>query len=426
MAGRRRGLLIILDGLGDRPNPALDGETPLEAARTPNLDWLAAGGRCALVDPGMADRPVSTHSGAGVLLGVEPDDIRRLARGPVEAAGIGLDMADGDVAMRCNFATLERRDGALWVTDRRAGRIASETHDLASVLQNIALGDDISTSLYPATQHRAVLRLSGPGLSGAISDTDPGERTPLPAPVCASQPLNPDDPSALRTADALNRFSALAYERLRGHPLNDARRASGKAPATGIICRQAGTAATVPSLIGRIGLNTALVAGECTMLGLARLLGHTAITDVRFSSLPDTDLGAKVEAVRAALLNHDLVVLHIKGTDVCAHDRDSDGKRRFLERIDAALAPLLAEDLAKDLAGNLVIAVTGDHCTDSNSGVHINDPVPSLLFAGGEEVDTCETFGESQCAHGGLGVISGTTFLVSMLEAMGYLPHASA
>jgi len=415
MPGSRRGLLVILDGLGDRPIPALGDRTPLEAASTPNLDRLVAQGRCGLVDPGMADMPVSTHSGAGMLLGIDPDDIRRLARGPVEAAGIGLAMADGDVVMRCNFATLERRDGALWVLDRRAGRVSSETHALASALQDLDLGDGIRGTVYPATQHRAVLCLSGSELSSAISNTDPGERAALPAPVQSSRPMHGEDAAARRTAEALNRFSARAYERLEEHPLNAARRAHGKPPASGIICREAGTAMAIPSLIGRIGLSAALVAGECTMLGMARLLGHEVITDPRFSSLPDTDLVAKVDAVRNALASHDLVVLHIKGTDTCAHDQNPEGKRRFLEKIDGAIAPLLAKDLAKDL----IIAVTGDHCTDSNSGVHIDDPVPSLLYVGDGEADACEAFGESQCAHGGLGQISGSTFLMSLLDAMG-------
>ena len=92
----------------------------------------------------------------------------------LEAAGIGLDLADGDVAVRCNFATLERRAGGLWVLDRRAGRVAEETVELASTLRDVELGDDIRASLHPATQHRAVLCMRGPRLSGAISDTDPG------------------------------------------------------------------------------------------------------------------------------------------------------------------------------------------------------------------------------------------------------------
>jgi 2,3-bisphosphoglycerate-independent phosphoglycerate mutase len=412
MPSQRRGVLIILDGLGDRAISALGGLTPLEAARTPNLDRLVARGLCGLVDPGIPDLPVSTHSGIGMLLGVDHDTIRCLARGPVEAAGIGLALQDSDVAMRCNFATLEPHGGALRVLDRRAGRIAAGTDALSSVLQNIDLGEDVSASLYPATQHRAVLCLSGPGLSGSVSDTDPGERARLPAYVLTSGPLRRDDDAALRTASALNRFVAQAFERLESHPVNNARRARNEAVANGVISRQAGMPKKIPSMLDGIGVRTALVAGECTLLGMARLLGHTLITDPRFTSLPDTDLAAKVSAACAALAGHDLVVLHIKGTDICAHDCDPQGKRRFLERVDEAIAPLLAEDLT--------IAVTGDHSTDSNTGVHISDPVPSLLFAGDNESDACESFGESQSAQGGLGRISGSAFLAHLLNAMGY------
>lgn len=414
MPSRRRGLLIILDGLGDRPVAAFGGRTPLEAASTPNLDQLVARGQCGLVDPGIPGVRASTHSGVGTLLGVDPTHLRHLARGPIEAAGIGLILGDGDIAARCNFATLEQRDGALQVLDRRAGRIDAGTEALASVLQNIDLGDGISASLHPATQHRAVLCLSGSGLSGAIGDTDPGERAKLPAPVIASQPLQANDAAALRTAEALNRFVAQAFERLDVHPVNKTRRASNKPPANGIISRQAGIATTMPSMLERLGVSTAMVAGECTLLGMAKLLNHTVFTDPRFTSHADTDLGAKVEAVRAALAKHDLVVLHIKGTDICSHDRDPEGKQRFLERIDGAIAPLLEEDI--------VIAVTGDHGTDSNTGVHIEDPVPSLLSVDGGERDACASFGESQSRAGGLGRILGTAFLSKLLQAMGCVP----
>lgn len=412
MPSRRRGVLIILDGLGDRPVATLGGRTPLEAASTPNLDRWAARGRCGLVDPGIAGLPASTHSGVGTLLGIDPDDVRGLARGPVEAAGIGLALNDGDVAMRCNFATLERRDGVLHVMDRRAGRIDSDTDELASQLQDVDLGDGISACLYPATQHRAVLRLSGPHLSGAIGDTDPGERTPLPAPVRVSQALQHDDEAAARTAEALNRFVEAAFERLDPHRVNQARRAADKVPANGVISRQAGRTMNVSSLLQRSSVRTAMVAGECTLIGMAKLLGHTIFTDARFTSHIDTDLDAKVAAVRSALVNHDLAVLHVKATDICAHDRDAEAKRRLLERIDAALAPLIDEDL--------VIAVTGDHGTDSNTGVHIVDPVPTLLFTGDNEADACQTFGETQSTQGGLGRISGAAFLALLLTAMGY------
>ena len=94
-----------------------------------------------------------------------------LSRGPVEAAGIGLSMAPGDIAIRCNFATLEHKNNQLTVVNRRADRISEGTEQLAQILQNISVGDGITATLKPATQHRAVLKLSGEGLSENITDT---------------------------------------------------------------------------------------------------------------------------------------------------------------------------------------------------------------------------------------------------------------
>ena len=119
-----KGLLIILDGLGDRPQPQLEGRTPLEAARTPHLDALVSAGLCGLVDPLQPGLPVDTHTGSGILMGLAPESARRLARGPVEAAGVGFSVRPGEVALRCNFASVESTGERWHVLDRRAGRIA--------------------------------------------------------------------------------------------------------------------------------------------------------------------------------------------------------------------------------------------------------------------------------------------------------------
>ena len=113
---KRNGLIIILDGLGDRPIPDLDGATPLEAAHTPNMDQLVTRGRCGLVDPLYPGVPVSTHTGAGVLFGINTRDAFLLPRGPVEAAGTGLPIMPGDIALRCNFATLRADTAGLELT----------------------------------------------------------------------------------------------------------------------------------------------------------------------------------------------------------------------------------------------------------------------------------------------------------------------
>jgi 2,3-bisphosphoglycerate-independent phosphoglycerate mutase len=177
-----------------------------------------------------------------------------------------------------------------------------------------------------------------------------------------------------------------------------------------VICRSPGRLPHLQTLIQRYHLKAAVVAGEKTVLGLAAMLGYTQITDPSFSSLPDTALETKVIRSKLALQEHDLVFLHVKGPDICSHDLDPVGKRDLLERIDDALAPLVDEEL--------VIGITGDHSTDSNSGRHTGDPVPALLYAPQGRIDSCSVFSEQEAARGGLGRLNSLGFLTSLLDMM--------
>jgi 2,3-bisphosphoglycerate-independent phosphoglycerate mutase len=402
-------LMIILDGLGDCKSPALGGRTPLEAARTPNLDRLVELGRCGLVDPIGPGVRVGTHVGAGVLMGLAPDDALQLGRGPVEAAGIDLPLGEGDVALRCNLATLVEHDGVLYVHDRRAGRVSDESAGLLADLEDLDLGDGIRATVRPATQHRAVLRLSGEGLSAAVTNTDPGDAAKLPARVQPCRPASPQDPSAQRTAAAVSRLVHMVFDRLKEHPLNRLRLARSEPPATGLITRSAGSVRSLSNNLRERGLRVAVVSAESTVIGLGRLFGFTLLNDARFTAMTDTDLHAKLRVAKGALAEHDLVFLHVKGTDVCAHDREPRAKRDFIERIDAALAGLVEE--------GIVVAVTADHSTDSNTGSHTGDPVPSVLYAPGGACDDRDTFGEADCRGGGLGRLSAEQFLEEFLAA---------
>jgi len=401
MAVKHRGLVFILDGLGDRPSAALGGRTPLQAADTPRLDRLARLG-CGLMDPLMPGKTVDTHTGVGMLFGLTAADGARLRRGPVEAAGVGMDAQPGDIFLRANFAHVEEVAGAgggaaagrLRIIDRRAGRIREGVDELCAALQALEVGDRgdaITAALHPATQHRAVARLRGRGceLSAQVTDTDPGGDA-IARGVLASAPRDSSDggaaqrdssdaaaPAAQRTADAINRLTARAFEILRAHPLNAARAARGLPVANGLILRSAGAHRQLRSRLTARGLKVAVVAGETTVLGLGKLLGFHARSDPRFTSLPDTDLAAKLRAATDALASHDLVFVHIKGTDTAAHDRNPRLKSAFIARFDRALAAL---DLRRT-----VIGVCADHATDSNTGEHNPDPVPVLLAVPGDD-----------------------------------------
>lgn len=404
------GVLLIIDGLGDLPVPELGNKTPLEAAHTPVLDQLAVNGRYGIVDPIAPGIIPNTHSGTGMLIGMLPAQAEHLHRGPVEASGAGHVLASGEIALRANFATLEQSNNGLRVLDRRAGRIESGTSELATVLREIDLGDGVSASIFPTDQHRAVLVLSGPGLQADISKTDPGD-SDLPALVANCWGLSVE---AEFTAGKINRFTQIAFQRLKAHPLNTAREKAGKLSANGIVVRGAGAHYALGNVLHQYGVRAAVVSGCNTVLGLARIFGFEAISDPCFTATINTDLEAKINAVKKALSNYDMVFLHIKAPDICSHDLQPLLKRDFIQRIDAAIKSLLGT--------GAIIAVSADHSTDSNSGLHTADPVPSLIcHAGSADTDIENfSFGESACHQGNMQRQTSHSFLLRVLDQMGY------
>ncbi|RLC42982.1 MAG: phosphoglycerate mutase, partial [Candidatus Coatesbacteria bacterium] len=158
------------DGVGDRPIYKLGRRTPLEAANTPNMDNLARNAVNGLMDPLAPGIRVGTDVGHLALFGYNP--LRTYwGRGPIEAAGINIKLEPQDIALRCNFATVDEQ---MRVKDRRAGRIREGTRRLARELNGLRIADDIEVIFKEATEHRAVLVLRGEKLSPEITDTDPG------------------------------------------------------------------------------------------------------------------------------------------------------------------------------------------------------------------------------------------------------------
>ncbi len=402
------GLVVILDGLGDRPIDAFGGKTPLEAAATPNMDALAMRGINGLVRPLQSWVPVGTQIGSALLMGLAPADLPRLTRGPVEAAGVGMPLTAGDVALRCNFATLESNGVGFLVVDRRAGRIDRGTVQLAEALDGMELFGGVKVRFRASTQHRAVLKLEGEELSADITDTDPGSGNGAALRACRA--LREGDKDAQRTAGLINEFVSRSSEILGDHAVNMERIGKGLKPANGILTRGAGSVVDLRNYVRYLGLKTTVVAGEGTVRGLANLFGFSLTYKPEFTASTNTDLEEKVAAALVALERSDLVFLHIKGPDVAAHDRDPQRKRDFLEAVDQALAPLMSREI--------VFAITGDHSTNSNSGKHTGDGVPAVIAAQGSRMDAVQSFGETTCAAGGLGHLSSTAFLTAVMDHM--------
>ncbi|MEM1178986.1 MAG: 2,3-bisphosphoglycerate-independent phosphoglycerate mutase [Acidobacteriota bacterium] len=387
-------LLLALDGMPDGPARALGGRTPLAAADTPTLDRLAQEGLCGLADPVAPGTVPDTAAGTLALLGQSPKSVQR---GPVEAVGAGLKLRDGDIALRANFALVHEGQ----ILDRRAGRIREGAPELAAALDRMELkanGRRAVVRVAPGTEHRLAVVLRGHGLSSAIRGSDPGEGA-VPGPPLAPEASDPTDAEAAATAELLAEFEAEAHRILSDHPVNRMRLEKGLPPANAVVSRGAGRHHRLPPLAaGGEALSLACIAGDRTVRGIAASLDATEIHEPVMTANLDTDLDRKFELAAEALREFDLVILHVKGADIAAHDRKPGAKAAFVERFDAALGRFL-----ECRSEPLRILVGSDHATSSESGHHTADPVPVLMWGPGIEADDVDGFDESRAATGDLG-----------------------
>jgi 2,3-bisphosphoglycerate-independent phosphoglycerate mutase len=393
-----RTLFLILDGLGDEPNPALQGQTPLQAAATPTLDLLAGlGGLGQIMTTHNPEKAASTNEGLLALLG-QPEMGKTIGRGLLEALGGGIPLAPGAVCFRGNMATIQA-DGIL--ADRRAGRIRAGVEDLLIDLQDIKLPGGIRGRIFAGHEHRVIVVLQGAGLSSKVSDTDPGGEAMVQR-MLVPEPLD-QTPEAARTTDALQAMLQHARVVLGAHPLNQRRRVQGEFPANCIITRGAARIGDLPD--PRHSPNTAaLVSGCPTALGVARVVGMDGAIPPGVTGNLDTDVDAKFSAAAQLLEQREFVAIHIKGTDIAAHDRRPLEKRDFISRIDAALGRFLRDNPA--VTEGLRVVVSADHGTSCLSGNHIPDPVPLLVATWSEEGEgEAAAFDEEHAAMGALGLL---------------------
>ncbi len=406
----RKAIMLIIDGLGDRPIRELGNLTPLEAANTPCFDRLAREGITGLMDPLSPGVRVGTDVGHLALFGYNPLKVY-WGRGPIEASGVGIALKPGDVAFRCNFATV---DDNFIVIDRRAGRIR-HTEALAAALDNMRVGNGVSVIFRPATEHRAVLVLSGERLSAEITDSDPGTANEG-EPVHEVRPKRPGHPLAEKTARLVNEFIRKSHETLQNHDVNRERVRRGLLPANIVITRGAGMAVKMRSIAERFDIKGCCVTAESTVVGIAQMAGFKVLTNDKLTANIDTDLDEKARLTLAGLREADLVVVHVKAADLMAHDDRPKEKARFIERADQMVQKILN---GLQFPDRTYVAITADHSTPCSIREHSADPVPVLIHGDGVLVDSVTSYGERACAHGGLLRIRANDFLLSLLDLMG-------
>ncbi|WP_457619938.1 2,3-bisphosphoglycerate-independent phosphoglycerate mutase [Methanopyrus sp.] len=400
----RKILVIVGDGMADRPVPELDGKTPLQVADTPNMDRLAKEGSVGLLDPIRPGVRPGSDTAHLALLGYDPFEVYP-GRGPLEALGAGVEVRQGDVAFRCNFATAEERDGELVVVDRRAGRINEDegTPDLAEAI-NEEVDLPVEFEFREAVGHRAVLVLRGGELSAEVTDADPKQ---VGKPVKDVRPTS-DDPAAARTAEIVNEFVRKAYEVLKDHPVNREREREGKPPANVVLPRGAGRLEEVEPFPDRYGMSGAVVAGASLVKGIGRMLRMDVPEDEAITGRKDTDLERKAELALEALNDHDFVLVNFNAVDEAGHDGDARGKVEMIERMDRELVGTLLEGVDPE---ETVVCLTADHSTPVTVGDHTADPVPVAIWTVDARRDPVEGYDEIAAARGCLGRFSGLRLL---------------
>ncbi len=399
-------LLVIGDGMADRPIKELNYKTPLEIANTPNMDELASKGITGIMDviePGIPPGSAPAHL---AILGYDPYETYT-GRGAFEALGVGLELNDKDIAFRCNFATV---DNEMKVIDRRAGRYIEEAPELAKLINEIHLDSapDIQIIFKHTTEHRAVLIFRGKSLSHMISNTDPG-KTGLK--VLTSKPLI-NDPSAIKTANALNEFTLKTYELLNNHPLNKKRIDKGLPPANIILCRGAGKLPKIKSVRDKFNIEAACIAGIPLIKGVCKALGFKVFNIPGATGGINSNLNAKAEAAIKAIREFDFILVSVKGTDAASHDGSINDKIRMIERIDEMIGKIL-NAISMD---EICIAITADHATPISVRDHVGDPVPILISAPTIIPDEVSSFNEREVLKGGLGRIRGLNLMPLMLN----------
>ncbi len=395
-------LFLVLDGISDRPCEALDGRTPLAAARTPVLDRIAGEGVCGIMDtiaPGIRPGSDTSHL---ALLGYPPQEYYT-GRGPLEAEGTGIHMTAGMIGFRCNFATVDA-DGL--VTDRRAGRISGTEPLSEAIRESVDLSPlGLGFRFESGAGHRAALALTGEGLGDKVSSNDPKKEGVRPL---AIRPCT-DDAEDATTAGACNEFIRQSAKVLSDHPLNLRRMEEGLPPANLLLIRGAGKMGAFPQFSRRYELSGSVISAATLISGIGKVVGLEHIPVPGTTGSVDSDLDAKVKAAIRELDRKEFVLMNIKGADEAGHDGKGIQKRDFIEVIDAALEPLLT-------LSDTLLVVCADHSTPCSIKDHSADPVPVVIRGTGVRVDRTARFDEVSCAEGGLHRIRGCDLMPIALD----------
>lgn len=393
-------IIVLGDGMADEPIEELGGRTPLQAADTPAMDWLAAHGRCGM----LKTVPEGYHPGSEIanlaVLGYDLDRVFE-GRGSLEAASMGVDIEPGEMAMRCNLICIE--NGV--IKNHSAGHISTaEAAELIDFLQR-ELGDD-EVHFFRGVSYRHLLKLKGG--DKRVDCTPPHDVPGTPFRDVMVRPLVPE---AAATADRLNDLILRSQQILSTHPVNLRRVAEGKDPANSIWPWSPGYKPRMETLAQRYGIRSGVVISAVDLIrGIGVYAGLQPVEVEGATGLYDTNYEGKVQAAIDALYAHDFVYLHIEASDEAGHEGDVALKLRTIEYLDRrVLQPLI--EAVRQMDEPVAIALLPDHPTPCRVRTHTAAPVPFVIYKPGVEPDGVDCYDEFSAACGAYGSLVGDEFM---------------
>ena len=382
--------IIIPDGAADEPQEALGGMTPLEAARTPAMDALAAAGVVARACHTPKSLPAGSEVGNMSLLGYDP--LKNFTgRAPIEAAAQGIELGAEDWAVRCNLVTVE---GQI-MRDFTAGHVSTEeAAKLLETMQEFVTGHAIhgpALHFVPGVSYRNLLIWRGVSVPAPFSQ----ETRTTPPHDLTDKSITDDFPRG-PGSDVLVALMEKSVELFRDHPVNVVRQGYGKLPATNVWLWGLGRAPTLERFDLAYGVHGAMITAVDLLRGLATLIGWKRIEVAGATGYTDTDYAAKGRAAIDALDDVDLICVHVEASDEASHEGDAAGKVKAIEEIDRHIVAPLVESMKS--RGDWRVMISPDHPTFLRTKTHSHGDVPIVMAGTGIAADEFTSYGDTNAA----------------------------
>jgi len=393
-------LIILGDGMADEPIASLGNKTPLQAAKTPAIDKIAALGRNGLLDT----IPKGFLPGSEIAnLSVLGYDLNKVfeGRGSLEAASMGIAIEPGEMAMRCNLICIENGK----IKNHSAGHISNEeAHELILFLQD-ELGSE-EANFFPGVSYRHLFKMKGGNKH--LDCTPPHD---VPGTPFADVMILAETQEAEDTADFLNELTLRSQELLENHPVNLKRAAEGKDKANSIWLWSPGYKPEMKTLLKTYHLkNGAVISAVDLIKGIGVYAGLEVINVEGATGLYNTNYEGKAQAAIKALRTNDFVYLHIEASDEAGHEGDVELKIKTIEYLDSRIVKPIFEEVST-WDEPVAIAILPDHPTPCVYRTHTRTPVPFVIYKPGVEPDEVTVYDEFAASDGSYGLLKGAEFM---------------